>query len=348
MKKSILGVIVALSICVIALVGCSQVVPSAEALKKTQEVWDAANEKTATDTIKVEGLLIPGLLTVKNMDLVIERNFTVVDDAKFVNIKAKVSGVSIDLSDKLNKMLSKLDIGGIAIGDMVTSILTNLEKVSIEMDAKFNLDTYAATEFTAKSTDLNKLGLGLADSNIMKDGELNVTGLTGNIDKEDPLVVSAIYFAKGHMSTLFAPAAGVNAGEENVKGVQVVEHIVPILKSAILRIPSSIDGKPFDFNKILTDVFGSSDVESILTEQLEVTNPLYSSYVKGGIITDQTFTSGINIAISKSELTKIYNSIKPLIPSNFVGYVGTVIGMIDITENIIQIEKFTIASTYKI
>ena len=53
MKKSIFLIIAVLAIMVLALVGCSGKV-KADTVAKTQEIWDTATNKEATDVITIK------------------------------------------------------------------------------------------------------------------------------------------------------------------------------------------------------------------------------------------------------------------------------------------------------
>ena len=343
MKKTIIGVIVALSVCVIALVGCGASTMNApEAAAASQELWNKAANKTTTDTITIKDLDLAGAITVKNAKAVMTRTFT----GNNVEIKVAVSDLDIAIGTALDDILNTLGAFLESKNIDVKDIISKVGGISANVLVKFDLDTFTLTKLSVTTSGLKALGIIPAKNDkTWKDQELSVVLDNIALNKEDALTSEIVKLATGHMSTLFAGADGAKAGsEEAIAGVQVLTSIVPVITAAIGLVPADVD-----INGKLDKALGFHDITKILTEVLKVTDGKYTSTLTDGFINEQSFTAGVSLAINNAELIKIWNDVlDPMIHTPIDKFIPIVIGFLKGDGDMIVIGEFKVVSTYTI
>ncbi len=343
MKKTIIGVIVALSVCVIALVGCGASTMNApEAAAASQELWNKAANKTTTDTITIKDLDLAGAITVKNAKAVMTRTFT----GNNVEIKVAVSDLDVAIGASLDGILGILGSTLANAGIDVKDIISKVGGISANVLVKFDLDTFTLTKLSVTTSGLKALGMIPAKNDkTWKDQELSVVLDNIKLNKEDALTSEIVKLATGHMSTLFAGAADAEAGsEEAIAGVQVLTSIVPVITAAIGLVPADVN-----INDKLDTALGFHDVTRILTEVLKVNDGKYTSTLTDGFINEQSFTAGVSLAINNAGLQKIWTDvIDPMISTKFDALISPAIGLLKKDGDMIVIGEFKVVSTYTI
>lgn len=325
----------ALCVSIVDLVSCAPTtLLSSDAVIATKTIWNSSVNKTATDIFTISNFDIAGLLTIKNLEVNVTRVFKGDDLVVDVEICAVDLAFGVKIDILLGILGGVLESEGIDLEAMIVAS----NNLTASFSANFDLDTRVIS-----SLEFNTVGLGavLGDLVPLEEGELTIHKDEITISKDDAIAELLIPFAIGHVSTLFGPAVGVNAGESGVAADQILTSILPVLESLFYLIPVGIS---------YADIF--DDINTILDSTITQLNLTYSSTVEEDFINSQTYSSCVIFNIDDVQLSMLWEDVlKDAVGDKlgvFGAFVSTIINILDSDVALFTIETFIVTSTYDI
>lgn len=334
MKKIIIPIVALCSILILCLTGCSSTLKPTT-IADTQEKWDNAIEKEATDIITIKNFNFAKAIIVENATITLNRklkNGITTIDFSVNDLKVKFSSSANIIVNNVLGMFPELNISDI---EQLKLVLDNLEEFkgnitlsenntkldfSVTTKVNYRIPTYDKTESSSVTIDYNTP--------------------YGNILKQ------ALALITSHYSAIFEPTTdGAKINPEKLNS---------LVKSTIEYIASTDSNNSVnDINAQIKSILGVS-YSQFINEKVQIENTTSVIQIKSKYISKMTLGfNNIKLLYNKKQFVEMLSKlIKLLDPNNsLVSFIGMLENYLkDITEGIscIQIERIGIKSTYKI
>lgn len=312
MKKTIIAVVIALVACIGLLAGCS--VPGDKAVTASQEKWNAATNKEATDTFTVSNVNIAGLATLKNAKISLKRVFA--GD----NVKVTLDVDSLDLAfDKgISSILNLIKIENID----VNKIASNLKNVKVNVTLDFNIKTNTITNLKVVANGVKALleeGLSIVDENITEPIEYSAEKI--EISSEDKYAKVLLPLAKGQFATFFAmEKAGVKESPTTISFKEIGGLVSMLLEDfGDVEVTTGVT-----ITNLIKKFLGTTDVLS----KINNTNGVMTSKIDKDLITEMNYAGDFSLQFSKNDLKKVIDYLPEIIPGFPSGISGIAMGFI--------------------
>ena len=298
MKKTIIAVVIALVACIGLLAGCS--VPGDKAVAASQEKWNAATNKEATDTFTVSNVSLAGLVSLNNAKISLKRVFA----GDNVKVTLDVDSLDLEFDRGISTILDAIDLKNID----VNKIASNLKNVKVNAIFDFNVKTNTVTNLNVVANGLKKLleeGVGIVDENITEPLKYSVDKI--EISSEDKYAEVLLPLAKGHFSTFFAmEKAGAKESPTTISFKEIGG-----LVSMLLEDFGDFEVAPeVTITSLIKKFLGTTDVLS----KINNTNGVMTSKVSKDLITEMNYTGDFSLKFSKNDLKNVLNYLPEIIP----------------------------------
>lgn len=340
MKKSIFLIIAVLAIMVLALVGCSGKV-KADTVAKTQEIWDTATNKEATDVITIKNFSFAKLVTIENAVFTIERKFE--ENKTTINLTLNAIKVKFDSSSGvifnviLNMVKQQAGITSDITMEDIRNILDNIEEFKVQ---------FILTENNSKLEYNITSKVNYKKPTYDKD-------IKGNLDIEtsaeyDDVIGQSMNLLTSHFTSFIEPTTDGGAKINPTKINNILTAFINIKEA---NDPNKDTEGYVPISKQITNILGVP-YNQFISKKVKVNDSKSQCTIKKNLITEMKISlSKVQVLYNKEQLTNVIIKAVELISPNDAGSVGALKTFLkDITEGVscIETEFFMINSTYKI
>ena len=319
------------------LVGCTEL-DRQKLLADTSTVWSENSNKIANEKVSLKNVNVANLVTVQNLDIMVERTIT----KDKTNIKINTDNFELkineDVASIIDTLLKALDlIGKVQVSDLELAF----SKINIVFDCE-------VTE--------NNIKGHLTINNVKNMFSANNTSpIEYDFDKtfsDSEWFNGFTKVASSHLVDYFTPidTDKVKEGKEYSFSYNN-EFIVGILKLVMTSFSSTVIGGDISIGKLFEQTFGTSDVDKITSENLALEQGKgkleFSSKNDIDYVNTIDYNGKLKVMIDKEEIKKMMTTLSTALANEQLLEIYNLIDMIAVYDDIL-VGDFVLSANYEI